>query len=586
MVTVFTSTGAAAVAELPNVVLVITDDQGYGDLGCHGNPVIETPNIDRLYGESVRLENFHVGPTCAPTRAGLMTGRYCNATGVWHTIAGRSLIRKDEVTLGDYFKAGGYVTGIFGKWHLGDNYPFRPHDRGFDVAAVHGGGGVGQTPDYWGNDYFDDTYFHSGVPKMHDGYCTDVWFRLAAEFIEQNRDRPFFCYLSTNAPHSPYLVPLSYSDPYKGKIPGYRANFYGMITCIDEHVGKLRAKLKDLGIEKNTIFIFMTDNGSSAGCRLDQRGFVTDGYNAGMRGMKGWEYEGAHRVPFFLHWPAGGFTEGRDIMQLTANIDVLPTLTDLCGINGPPQENIHGTSLVPLLRGKSDWPERVIVTDSQRVDQPVKWKQSSTMTDRWRLINGEELYDMATDPGQRHDVAAEHPGVVEKLRRSYEEWWNVVSARFGEENPIIIGTEREPETDLTCHDLFNQYNDTAWHQSHIRAGKWCSGHWTVDVSREGDYAFEIRRWPKELDKGLTEGTPGKPQERWKYAHEAGKAIDIKTVKIRVGDTEKTWEMETGAKGAVFTMALKKGTTRVNTWVTDAEGQTMSAYYVYARRIGP
>jgi len=177
----------------PNVILVMTDDQGYGDLGCHGNPVIQTPNLDRLYTQSIRLTDFHVGPTCSPTRAALMTGHYCNRTGVWHTIMGRSLLRKDEVTVADVFSASGYRTGIFGKWHLGDNYPFRPQDRGFGEVLIHGGGGVGQGPDYWGNDYFDDTYFHNGRPKKFEGYCTDIWFDGAMKFIGANKERPFFC---------------------------------------------------------------------------------------------------------------------------------------------------------------------------------------------------------------------------------------------------------------------------------------------------------------------------------------------------------------------------------------------------------
>lgn len=227
----------------PNVVLVITDDQGYGDLGCHGNPIIQTPNIDALHSQSVRLTNFHVGPTCAPTRAGLMTGRYCNCTGVWHTIGGRSLLRKDEITLGDVFRAGGYRTGMFGKWHLGDNYPFRPHDRGFDEALYHGGGGVSQTNDWWGNDYFDDIYLRNGEPEAFQGYCTDVWFSQAMDFVERNRQQPFFCYLSTNAPHSPHNVPERYARLYEG-LPCERDRFYGMITNIDDNMARLRAHLQ------------------------------------------------------------------------------------------------------------------------------------------------------------------------------------------------------------------------------------------------------------------------------------------------------------------------------------------------------
>ncbi|MCK4999127.1 MAG: sulfatase-like hydrolase/transferase, partial [Anaerohalosphaera sp.] len=182
----------------PNVILIITDDQGYGDLACHGNKIIKTPNMDSLYAQSTRLTNFHVGPTCAPTRAALMTGRYCNRTGVWHTVMGRSMLRKDETTIANVFTDTGYKTAFFGKWHLGDNYPFRPQDRGFQEVLAHGGGGITQAPDHWNNDYFDDTYFHNGTHKKCTGYCTDVWFENAIKFIEQNKNRPFFCYLATN----------------------------------------------------------------------------------------------------------------------------------------------------------------------------------------------------------------------------------------------------------------------------------------------------------------------------------------------------------------------------------------------------
>ena len=267
----------------PNVILVITDDQGYGDLACHGNPIIKTPNLDLLHSQSTRLTNFHVSPTCAPTRAALMTGRYCNRTGVWHTIMGRSLLRKDETTMADVFSANGYKTAIFGKWHLGDNYPFRPADRGFGESLIHGGGGVGQAPDYWDNDYFDDTYFHNGKPKKFKGYCTDVWFDAAIKFIEKNKEKHFFCYLSTNAPHSPYNVEKKYSDLYKDNENVPNADFYGMITNIDENIGRLMKRLKNLKLENDTIFIFMTDNGTSAGFRQGK------GCNAGMRARKGSE---------------------------------------------------------------------------------------------------------------------------------------------------------------------------------------------------------------------------------------------------------------------------------------------------------
>jgi arylsulfatase A-like enzyme len=566
--------------ERPNVVFVITDDQGYGDLGCHGNPIIKTPNLDKLHSESIHLANFHVGPTCAPTRAGIMTGRYCNCTGVWHTIMGRSLLRANEATMGDVFSANGYRTGLFGKWHLGDNYPFRPQDRGFEVALYHGGGGVSQTPDYWGNDYFDDTYMRNGKPEAFTGYCTDVWFSQAMRFIEENRDHPFFCYLSTNAPHGPYNVADSYSDPYRGKVPDYRANFYGMITNIDDNMARLRTRLKELGIEDNTILIFMTDNGTSGGCSLDRGQFVKEGYNAGMRGMKGSEYDGGHRTPLFMRWPAGGFAEGRDVNQLTANIDVLPTLIDLCGIRRPEGVEFHGVSLKPLLTGQeSEWPDRVVVTDSQRVEYPIKWRKSAVMTDRWRLVNGVELYDIQADPGQQSDVAKDYADVVQELREHYEEWWNIVSATFDDPCPIVIGSEREKISRITTHDWHGE--QCAWNQGQIRQGLECNGYWIVQVAEAGEYEFELRRWPREEDKAITEGIPGEITD-W---YHGGRAIDFRKARIRIEDQEQEKDVEPEAKGVKFTISLNAGITRLQTSLTDADGVSIGAYYVYASRLG-
>lgn len=571
--------GTAQGDSYPNVVLVITDDQGYGELGCHGNPIIKTPNLDELYSESVRLTNFHVGPTCAPTRAGLMTGHYCNSTGVWHTIMGRSLLRENEVTMGDIFKANGYRTGIFGKWHLGDNYPFRPHERGFEVALVHGGGGVSQTPDYWENSYFDDTYFRNGEPESFTGYCTDVWFDEAMKFIEENKERPFFCYLPTNAPHGPYRVDDSYSEPYRGQVPDYRANFYGMITNIDDNMARLRAKLRELGIEDNTILIFATDNGSSAGCSLDNEQFVKEGYNAGMRGKKGSEYDGGHRTPLFLYWPKGGFTEGKDIDQLTANIDVLPTLIDLCGLEVSEDVDFHGVSLKPLFEGQTvNWLDRVVVTDSQRVEYPIKWRKSAVMTNRWRLVNGEELYDILEDPEQRNDIADKHPDVVKYLRQHYEQWWELVSASFDDDCPIVIGTEHEETSRLTSHDWHGER--CAWNQGQIRQGIDCNGYWIIEIDEDGDYEFELRRWPKEESRDLTDGIPGEVTD-W---YHGGNALDLKTARIKIGDKEQIKPIDSDAKGVKFTFSLKAGVTHLQTFLTDSENLSIGAYYVYVKRI--
>ena len=398
---------AAAAATRPNVVLIMTDDQGFGDLACHGNKILKTPALDRLHSQSVRLTNYHVDPTCSPTRSALLTGRYSTRTGVWHTIMGRSMMHTDEVTLAEVFAAGNYRTGCFGKWHLGDNYPLRPQDQGFHEVLVHGGGGVGQTPDFFGNDYFDDTYWHNGQTVKQKGYCTDVFFDAALRFIDGKSsngggDKPFFCYIPTNAAHGPFLVADKYKKPYlDAGVPARRAAFYGMIANIDENVARLRKHLAASGLADNTLLIFTTDNGTAAGAG---RG---GGFNAGLRGTKGSEFDGGHRVPCFWYWPAGGLTGGRDVAQVTAHIDMLPTLSTICGLKPLTDRTIDGTSLVPLLSGNVDkWPARTLFVHSQRLEFPRKLRKCAVMTDRWRLVNGKQLFDLNADYGQKTTITS------------------------------------------------------------------------------------------------------------------------------------------------------------------------------------
>ena len=490
-------------APKPNVVLVITDDQGYGDLSCHGNPVLQTPHLDALYRDSVRLTDYHVDPTCSPTRAALYTGRYSTKTGVWHTIGGRSLLRPGIPTLGDVFKAGGYRTAFIGKWHLGDNAPLRARDRGFDVTVTHGGGGVGQTPDHWGNDYFGDTYtrFSGGREDKVtvDGYCTDAWFAAADDFITRHAgvgtDAPFLLVLSTNAPHAPYRVPDDRAAPYREagqtKAEAKRANFHGMIANIDHNVSELRERLDTLGLAENTILIFTTDNGTAAG-------HLAGGYNAGMRGTKGSAYDGGHRVPLFIHHPAGGLTGGRDVPGLAAHIDVLPTLAALCGLDVPGEGD--GADLSAALRGDGGIPGRTLCVHSQRVEVPEKWRRCAVMTDRWRLVNGRELYDIAADPGQRDDVAADHPGVVAELRDAYGDWWADLTPAFDDAmNTDLVCIDLGDEaTTLTAHDLHATGGEMVpWDQPMIEAGKPVLGWWAVDVREAGTYRLTLRVRPPE-----------------------------------------------------------------------------------------
>ena len=403
----------------PNVLFIITDDQGYGDIGCHGNPVLSTPNLDRMARESVQLDNHHHDPLCSPSRAALLTGQYAARNGVWHVIQGRHLLHPDALTMADHFSANGYRTGMFGKWHLGDNYPFAPRFRGFDEALCLRGGGVGELPDYWGNNYFDDTYFRNGEPLPGSGYCTDVFFAAASEFISKHRETPFFVYLATNAMHAPFLVDDCYCAPYLERgLPDSRAQFYGMIANFDENLGRLFQQLQALDLAENTIVVFTSDHGTAAG--FDPA--TGAGFNAGMRGVKGSVYEGGHRVSFFLRWP-GNLPAERSISQPTAHIDVLPTLLDLCGIQAENAAALDGLSLAPLMRGEIDGlPDRAIVIQLQP-DNPQKWHHTALIKGRWRLINGKELYDVETDPGQTRDLSAESPPVVDALREDYDRWW-------------------------------------------------------------------------------------------------------------------------------------------------------------------
>jgi arylsulfatase A-like enzyme len=552
----------------------MTDDQGYGDIAAHGNTKIQTPNLDRLRAESIRLTNFHVDPTCSPTRSALMTGRYSTRTGVWHTIMGRSILHRDEVTLGNVFSAGGYRTAMFGKWHLGDSYPYRPEQRGFQEVVSLGGGGVGQTPDYWGNDYFDDTYWHNGQPEKYEGYCTDVFFGKALEYIEANRDSEFFVYLTPNAPHSPYLVDERYSQPYKEQgVPSPMAEFYGMITNIDENMGRLVEKLQQLGLEDNTILIFMTDNGSAAGFIADSRtgagsavhadAAEWQGFNAGMRGIKGSEYEGGHRVPFFLRWPAGNLGTPRDVASLTAHIDVLPTLSELCGFTRPGQADWDGRSFAPLLRSQGEWPERTLTVHSQRIEQPEKWRKSAVMTERWRLINGAELYDVQADPSQASDIASENPAIVEQLRSEYEKWWAHIGERFGEQVPIVIGAEQEAETRLTAHDWHSESDSQVpWNQEVVRKEPPVNGYWAVEVARDGTYQFELYQHDRPDNFPIT----------------AGEA------RMTVGGVEAKAPVPAGTPSVTLTAELKAGTTQLQTWLTDKTGKSRGAFFVYARKM--
>ena len=570
LVAMFASRPAPA---MPNVILLMTDDQGYGDLGCHGNAILRTPNIDRFYGDAVRLTNFHVSPTCSPTRGALLTGRDTNRVGTWHTIMGRSLLYRDEFTLADLAADAGYRTALFGKWHLGENYPFRPQDRGFHESLTFGGGAIGNAQDYWGNDLFDDTYIRNGVPEKVSGYCTDVWFREALRFIAANRGQPFFLYLPTNAPHRPFVVPERFSQHYEQLgIDSPLAEFYGMVENIDENFGLLLRRLDELDLADDTIVIFMTDNGSAMGGRA---------FNAGMRGAKGSEYEGGHRVPFFIRWAGGGISGGRDIDQLAAHVDVLPTLAELAGVQLPRELELDGSSLVPLLReGVGAWSDRILITDSQRVDQPVKWRKSAVMEDRWRLINGEELYDLRSDPSQTADISREHPGRVARLRRAYEDWWAGLEPSLSRYARIVLGSEQQNPTWLSTHDI---HGEVVWLQSQVEEGKHGDGYWAVDVDQAGMYEVRLRRWPVEVDRPIREERPSSGTDA---APPGSIFAEISEARLRLGPHDIARPVPADAREVAFRVRLAAGPAKLQAHFLSAEGNGAPhiAYYVGVLRV--
>jgi len=553
---------SAQIATKPNVIIIITDDQGYGEIAAHGNTVIKTPHMDKLHSESVRLTNFHVDPTCSPTRAALMTGRYSTRTGVWHTINGRSLLNPDELTLAETFKANGYTTGMIGKWHLGDNYPSRPQDQGFDYVAKHLGGGVGNGGDYWGNDYYDDTFQVNGEFKKFDGYCTDVWFREATQFVEKNREKPFFLYLPTNAPHSPFIVPDSYSKPYRdARLPNEMANFYGMITNIDENLGRFREKLTELGLAENTLLIFMTDNGTTAGFVDKETNYPY--FNAGMRGWKGSAWDGGHRVPCFWHWPKGNLTGGRDVPELTAHIDVLPTLVNLLELKKPDGPAVDGLPLTQPLHGVAEetWPDRTLFVHVQRAFQPPKWDHSACMNQRWRLIDGKSLYDIKADPEQKSDIAADHPEVVKKLRSDYETWWASLKPAIEHTVRIGLGGDENPMTLYSYDWLMPGVEQAAFNQTQIKSGLLRNGPWAVDVKAAGEYEITLHRWAPYLNQ----------------------AMDITQARITIGGVEQSQDLEATATKASFKVKLEAGPAMLQTWLTRPDGKEHGAYYVEVKR---
>lgn len=452
----------------PNIILVMTDDQGYGDLGCHGNPVLKTPHLDQFYSQAARFTEFHVSPTCAPTRAALMTGRHEFRNGVTHTIQERERLTLKATTIAQVLKAAGYSTGIFGKWHLGDEADYQPGKRGFEECFIHGAGGIGQTyagscGDAPGNSYFNPAILHNGVFEKTKGYCTDVFFGQAMKWIGEQRQadvspenrKPFFAYITPNAPHGPLDCPPEDEQKYAGQVPPNVAKFFGMVTNIDDNFGRLLERLREWGLERDTLVIFMTDNGGTAGVQI---------FNAGMRGAKATPYRGGTRVPAMWRWP-GGFKGGVDIGKLTAQIDLFPTFAEIAGAKIPDQIKLDGRSLLPLLKDQSAlWPDRTLITHVGRWERgraaDSKYALCGVRNSRYHLVNAVskgqkwELFDIENDPGEKRNIISSNPNVADELRNRLDVWWDEIQPELV--NEAAIGPKINPFKELYWKQFPNE----------------------------------------------------------------------------------------------------------------------------------
>lgn len=498
----------------PNIVLIVTDDQGYGDAGIHGNQQIRTPNIDRLALQGVEFTRFYVSPVCSPTRASLLTGRYHYRTGILHTSRGGAKMAGDEVTIAELLSQNGYRTGMFGKWHLGDNYPMRPQDQGFQEVLWHKSGGIGQTPDK-PNSYFDPLLWQGERQVQKKGYCTDIFFSAAMDFTAANQDRPFFAYLPTNAPHAPHEISDRYAGFYRNAgLDETTARVYGMVQNIDDNLGRLLEHLRVLKLEDKTIVIFISDNGAD-----------TNRYNAGLRARKSSVYEGGIRGLCFLRWP-GRWDSGRKIAELAGHIDLLATLLDLCGIQKPLELHVDGVSLVPLLSGKAvSHADRMLFIQCHRGLNPQRYQNVAAISQRFKLVGYPgsfanetlkvsmedpdlELYDLESDSSEAFDVSGKYPEILSAFRKRYEAWFDDVRAsRAFTPGEIHLGGKENPA--VLC-----RYQDAS-HRLGLPHG------WSVQVERGGTYEITMKRGPwvgpghlvvkwqgKEQRKPLRENQPG------------------------------------------------------------------------------
>jgi arylsulfatase len=566
----FAAPGPAA---KPNILIVLTDDQGMGDFSGYGNPVLQTPGLDRLREQCVRLTDFHVAPMCTPTRGQLMTGVDAVRNGATSVTGGRSFLRPGFPTMPEIFAAAGYRTGLFGKWHLGDNYPHRPTDRGFQTAVHIRGWGFTSAPEF-ANTLWDGRYFENNVEKKFTGYCTDYWFHRAKSWMKERHaaKEPFLCYLPLNAPHIPLDAPKEFTGPYEKlrlSAPQKFRNsgqalpkFFGMIANIDENVTKLEEFLRETGLRDNTILVFFTDNGGTAGVNV---------WNAGLRAGKTTFYDGGHRVPCWIRWPKGKLGEPRDIPSPTQVQDLLPTLLELCGVKAPAATRFDGTSLAGVLRGAGELYDRKLVVQYSRA-KLEKW-ESAVIWNQWRLVHGKELYDVEADRAQQNDLAAQQPEILRQMREHYEKWWDDLKATSEQFVATSLGSTVQPVVTLTSSDWQDVYCDNARHVRQAIGGP-RGGHWNVNVERAGEYEISVRRWPAEVDTALDAANG-----------EQSRVLPIAGARLTVAGEQLSARAQPGDKAIVFRGKLPAGSTRLQSWFVDEAGNDLcGAFYATARRL--
>jgi arylsulfatase A-like enzyme len=552
------------------VIVIMTDDTG-NNIGFQGNPHVKTPNIDKLALEGVSLNNFHQMPMCTASRAGLLSGQYAEHTGAWRTSLGRTMMRDDVYTIAEAFRDNGYATGQFGKWHLGDNWPMRPQDQGFDDVVGLRCGAVGQIADYWGNDYFDDTYYRNGKPEQFEGYCTDVFFNETIRFIKEKKDEPFFIYLAPNITHLPLKVAEKYSQPHiDNGVNEKLAILYGMIDNLDENMGRLLTCLKETGVDENTIILMTTDDGVQSAAVSQTPNF----WNMGLRGDKGSQEEGGHRVFSYLRWPGGKLDAGTKNNTLISVQDVYPTMLDLCGLDAPKDVKFAGRSFKPYLTNPLDPKDddRTIFFyyfNAKKLDQ--REKQNCVIWKNWRLIANKQLYDIAKDRMQENDLAAKHPEVVEQLQAKFDAYHAAGKPLVQEPVRFILGDPLAMTVDLTSQDVYwvkDISKSQAFTQMDAKLLKQAYGPYKVRIARDGKYVFKLSRYP--LYTQIPMGTGDRKM----------KPDDFAIEKVRLSIAGQTVEKAVTPEDthASFTLDLKAGDADLDTALI-GDGKDGVAYFV-------